>query len=42
MCHGDAYPELWAIWKISGEDVLIVAALGEAEETISGYRRRMK
>lgn len=40
ICNGSTYPALWAVWKIGGEDVLIVAELESTAEYISGYRRR--
>jgi len=39
MCHGDTYSELWAVMKIGGTDVLIVANPGLTAETISGYKK---
>ena len=42
ICNGVSYPELWAVWKIGGEDVLIQARLASTLESIHGYRRRVK
>jgi hypothetical protein len=39
ICDGSIYSELWAVMKIGGTDVLIVADPGLNAETISGYTR---